>query len=52
MSAVADTYTPRIKDQYEREIRPRLKDELELDSISSRCARGCPSARASRCAAR
>jgi Ribosomal protein L5 len=33
MSAVADTYMPRLKDQYEREIRPRLKDELELDSI-------------------
>ena len=33
MSAVADTYTPRLKDQYEREIRPRLKDELGLDSI-------------------
>jgi large subunit ribosomal protein L5 len=33
MSAVADTYTPRLKDQYEGEIRPRLKDELELDSI-------------------
>ena len=26
MSAVADTYTPRLKEQYEREIRPRLKD--------------------------
>ena len=33
MSAVADTYTPRLKDQYETEIRPRLKDELGLDSI-------------------
>jgi large subunit ribosomal protein L5 len=33
MSAVADTYTPRLKDQYEREIRPRLKEELELGSI-------------------
>ena len=33
MSAVADTYTPRLKEQYEREIRPRLKDELGLDSI-------------------
>src|SRR5437868_2745753 len=33
MSAIADTYTPRLKDQYEREIRPRLKEELGLDSI-------------------
>jgi large subunit ribosomal protein L5 len=35
MSAVADTdtYTPRLKDQYEQEIRPRLKDELGFDSI-------------------
>ena len=33
MSAVADTYTPRLKDQYENEIRPRLKEELGLDSI-------------------
>src|SRR6266516_3464061 len=33
MSAVADTYTPRLKDQYEGEIRPRLKEELGLDSI-------------------
>src|ERR1043165_2376459 len=33
MSAVADTYTPRLKEQYENEIRPRLKDELGLDSI-------------------
>ena len=33
MSAVADTYTVRLKDQYEREIRPRLKDELGLGSI-------------------
>jgi large subunit ribosomal protein L5 len=32
MSAV-ETYTPRLKDQYEREIRPRLKEELGLDSI-------------------
>lgn len=32
MSAV-DTYTVRLKEQYEREIRPRLKDELGLDSI-------------------
>ena len=33
MSAVADTYTPRLKEQYESEIRPRLKEELGLDSI-------------------
>ena len=32
MSAV-DTYSPRLKDSYENEIRPRLKDELGLDSI-------------------
>ena len=33
MSAGADTYTPRLKEQYDREIRPRLKEELGLDSI-------------------
>jgi large subunit ribosomal protein L5 len=33
VSAVADNYTARLKEQYEREIRPRLKDELGLDSI-------------------
>src|SRR3954454_925077 len=33
MSAVADTYTPRLKEQYENEIRPRLKEELGLGSI-------------------
>jgi large subunit ribosomal protein L5 len=33
VSAVADNYTPRLKEQYEREIRPRLRDELGLDSI-------------------
>ena len=32
MSAV-DTYTSRLKDQYESEVRPRLKEELGLDSI-------------------
>ena len=32
MNAV-DTYTPRLKDSYENEIRPRLKEELGLDSI-------------------
>ena len=26
-------YTPRLKDMYERELRPRLKDELELSSV-------------------
>jgi large subunit ribosomal protein L5 len=33
VSAVADNYTPRLKEQYEQEVRPRLKEELELDSI-------------------
>src|ERR1700746_997299 len=33
MSAVADTYTPRLKEQYESDIRPRLKEELGLQSI-------------------
>jgi large subunit ribosomal protein L5 len=28
-----ETYTPRLKDMYERELRARLKDELGLDSI-------------------
>jgi len=28
-----DTYTPRLKEQYDREIRARLKDELGLSSI-------------------
>jgi large subunit ribosomal protein L5 len=28
-----DTYTPRLKELYEREIRPRLKEELGFDSI-------------------
>ena len=32
MSAV-DTYSPRLKDSYENEIRPRLKEELGLGSI-------------------
>ena len=31
--AVADTYTPRLKDQYEREIRPQLQEELGLSSV-------------------
>jgi large subunit ribosomal protein L5 len=33
MSAVAENYTVRLKDQYETAIRPRLKDELGLSSI-------------------
>ena len=32
MSTV-ETYTPRVKERYEREIRPALKDELGLKSI-------------------
>jgi len=28
-----DTYVPRLKERYENEIRPRLKEELGLDSI-------------------
>jgi large subunit ribosomal protein L5 len=31
--ATTETYTPRLKEQYETEIRPRLKDELGLSSI-------------------
>jgi large subunit ribosomal protein L5 len=31
--ATTETYAPRLKDQYESEIRPRLKDELGLSSI-------------------
>jgi large subunit ribosomal protein L5 len=30
---VTDTYTPRLKERYEREIRPQLKDELGLPSV-------------------
>jgi len=33
MSATVDTYVPRLKERYEREIRPALKEELDLDSI-------------------
>ena len=33
MMAATETYTPRLKERYETEIRPRLKDELELGSI-------------------
>ncbi|HXY79794.1 MAG TPA: 50S ribosomal protein L5 [Gaiellaceae bacterium] len=28
-----DSYVPRLKEEYEREIRPRLKDELGLGSV-------------------
>ena len=28
-----ETYVPRLKERYENEIRPRLQEELELDSI-------------------
>src|SRR6201989_147221 len=31
--AVAETYTPRLKERYTSEIRARLKDDLQLDSI-------------------
>src|SRR5947207_14772759 len=31
--AAVETYVPRLKERYEREIRPQLKDELGLDSI-------------------
>jgi large subunit ribosomal protein L5 len=31
--ATTETYTPRIKERYDNEIRPALKDELELKSI-------------------
>jgi large subunit ribosomal protein L5 len=31
--ATTETYTPRVKNQYQSEIRPRLKDELGLKSI-------------------
>ncbi|MDX6480607.1 MAG: large subunit ribosomal protein [Gaiellaceae bacterium] len=33
MATATDTYTPRLKDLYEGEIRERLKDDLGLDSI-------------------
>jgi large subunit ribosomal protein L5 len=33
MAAAIDTYVPRLKERYEREIRPALKDELELSSV-------------------
>src|SRR6185312_6103147 len=31
--AATETYTPRLKERYTSEIRPRLKDDLQLDSI-------------------
>jgi large subunit ribosomal protein L5 len=31
--ATTETYIPRLKEQYENEIRPALKDELGLSSI-------------------
>jgi large subunit ribosomal protein L5 len=31
--SATETYTPRLKETYENEIRPRLKDELGLSSI-------------------
>ena len=31
--AATDSYVPRLKEQYENEIRPQLKDELGLSSI-------------------
>ena len=33
MTATNGKYVPRLKDEYEREIRPRLKDELGLGSV-------------------
>ena len=33
MATKTDTYTPRMKTLYEEELRPRLKEELELSSI-------------------
>jgi large subunit ribosomal protein L5 len=33
MAAATDTYTPRLKEQYENEIRPQLQEELGLSSI-------------------
>ncbi len=33
MMAATETYTPRLKERYERELRARLKDELGLSSI-------------------
>ncbi len=33
MSAVAETYVPRLKQRYNDELRARLKDDLQLESI-------------------
>ena len=33
MMAAVETYTPRLKELYDRELRARLKEELGLDSI-------------------
>jgi large subunit ribosomal protein L5 len=33
VSATAETYTARLKERYEQEIRPRLKEELGLGSV-------------------
>ena len=33
MAAVAETYSPRLKDLYEQELRARLKEELGVSSI-------------------
>jgi len=33
MMATTETYTPRLKEQYEREIRPQLQQELGLSSV-------------------
>jgi large subunit ribosomal protein L5 len=33
MATTTDSYVPRLKEQYENEIRPQLKDELGLSSI-------------------
>ncbi|MHB8642975.1 MAG: 50S ribosomal protein L5 [Gaiellaceae bacterium] len=33
MATATETYTPRLKSLYEGELRPRLKDELELKSL-------------------
>jgi large subunit ribosomal protein L5 len=33
VSTVTDTYAPRLKQRYTADIRPRLKDELQLSSI-------------------
>ena len=33
MAAATDTYTPRLKEQYESEIRPQLQEELGLSSV-------------------